>query len=82
MPVKFRKMTKRTINKKIGSIINQYRKELEARGIKVKKILLYGSYARGKARKDSDLGYTEEELAQTQKGTFLYDEVLSQCQEF
>jgi len=55
MPVKFRKMTKRTINKKIVSIINQYRKELEARGIKVKKILLYGSYARGKARKDSDI---------------------------
>ena len=43
------------MDKEVISIINQYRKELEARGIKVKKILLYGSYARGKARKDSDI---------------------------
>jgi len=37
------------------NIITKYRSKLEARGIRVKKIILYGSHASGKAREDSDL---------------------------
>jgi len=37
------------------SIIVEYRSKLEARGIRVKRIILYGSHASGKAREDSDL---------------------------
>ena len=37
------------------TIINEYRDRLEALGVEVKKIILYGSYAAGTARKDSDL---------------------------
>ena len=36
-------------------IIVEYKNKLEARGIKVKKIILYGSHASGTAREDSDL---------------------------
>ena len=36
-------------------VIAEYRKKLEALGIKVKKIILYGSYASGTDREDSDL---------------------------
>ena len=37
------------------TIINEYRDRLESLGVEVKKIILYGSYASGTARKDSDL---------------------------
>jgi predicted nucleotidyltransferase len=37
------------------SIITDYRSKLEAKGIEVKKIILYGSHASGEARADSDL---------------------------
>ena len=37
------------------SIIAKYKEILEAQGINVKKIILYGSHATGKAREDSDL---------------------------
>jgi len=36
-------------------IISEYRDKLESLGIKVKKIILYGSHAFENARKDSDL---------------------------
>ena len=36
-------------------IIAQYKERLESLGIKVRKIILYGSHATGNAREDSDL---------------------------
>ena len=36
-------------------IIAQYKEKLETMGIRVKKIILYGSHASGEAREDSDL---------------------------
>jgi len=36
-------------------IIDEYRKKLESMGIRVKKIILYGSHASGTAREHSDL---------------------------
>lgn len=43
------------MDKEIYSIITDYKRRLEDSGIKVKKIILYGSFARGKAREDSDI---------------------------
>ncbi len=43
------------MDSEIYIIIAEYRKRLEARGIKVKKLMLYGSYASGNAREHSDL---------------------------
>jgi hypothetical protein len=43
------------MDKKVARIIIRYRQGLEALGIKVKRILLYGSYARGNPRPDSDM---------------------------
>jgi uncharacterized protein len=39
----------------IEVIINKYRDALEALGIRPEKIILYGSYAKGTAREDSDI---------------------------
>ena len=39
----------------VYNTITEYRKRLEARGIRIKKIILYGSHITGKASKDSDL---------------------------
>jgi len=44
-----------SMDKEIHSIITEYRRKLETSGIKVKKIILYGSYASGGAREDSDI---------------------------
>jgi predicted nucleotidyltransferase len=43
------------MDKEISRLIKEYQQELEASGVKVKKIILYGSYASGKAGKDSDI---------------------------
>ena len=43
------------MDKEIYSIIAKYKQKLEDSGVKVKKIILYGSYAWGKAREDSDI---------------------------
>ncbi|HHT9155594.1 MAG TPA: nucleotidyltransferase domain-containing protein [Candidatus Tripitaka sp. YC43] len=43
------------MDKEIHSIITEYRRKLETSGIKVKKIILYGSYASGEARENSDI---------------------------
>ena len=40
---------------KIEGIIKKYRQELEKLGIKPEKIILYGSYAKGSPRQDSDI---------------------------
>jgi predicted nucleotidyltransferase len=43
------------MDKEISRLIKQYQLELEALGVKVKKIILYGSHALGKAGKESDI---------------------------
>lgn len=98
------------MDKAISRIIKDYKGILEGMGIRVKKIILYGSYALGSSRDYSDidlvvisddfekmdlwerltllgragamlkksveaLGYTEEEFASEDGGTFIGDEV-------
>ncbi len=48
-------MVKKTIKKEIKNIVLEYRKRIENSGIPVERMVLFGSYARGKARKDSDI---------------------------
>ena len=43
------------MDREIYTIIAEYRNKLEARGIRVKKLMLYGSHASGNAREHSDL---------------------------
>jgi len=43
------------MDKTIYTIINEYKQKLYSLGIRVKKIILYGSYAKGEAREDSDI---------------------------
>ena len=43
------------MDKEIHLIITKYKQNLEALGIKVKKIIIFGSYASGKAQKESDI---------------------------
>lgn len=43
------------MDKKVNHIINQYRKNLEAMGINIKKVILYGSHASGKGKEESDI---------------------------
>lgn len=43
------------MDKEVYHVITQYKEKLEALGIKVKRIFLYGSHALGKAREDSDI---------------------------
>lgn len=43
------------MDKEIYRIITEYRQKLEAVGIRVKKIILYGSHASGNARSESDI---------------------------
>ena len=48
-------MVKKTIKKEIKNIVLEYRKRIENSGIPVERMVVFGSYARGKARKDSDI---------------------------
>ncbi len=41
--------------RKIEGIIEKYKEELRKLGINVEKVILYGSYARGTFREDSDI---------------------------
>lgn len=43
------------MDSEISRIVNEYRQKLESLGIGVKRIILYGSYATGKAVEDSDI---------------------------
>ncbi|OGL44804.1 MAG: hypothetical protein A2W05_00625 [Candidatus Schekmanbacteria bacterium RBG_16_38_10] len=43
------------MDRKIYLIITKYKQNLEALGIKVKKIILYGSYVSGKIKEESDI---------------------------
>ena len=44
-----------SIDKEVYKVIDEYKQRLEEMGINVKKIILYGSHATGKAREDSDI---------------------------
>ena len=48
-------MAKKTINKKIIEKVNQFRKTIEAAGLPVEKMVVFGSQAKGNATKDSDI---------------------------
>ena len=48
-------MAKKTIKKEIRKIALQYRRTVEDAGIPIEKMLVFGSYARGNAREDSDI---------------------------
>ncbi len=39
----------------VKKIVHEYIKILATKGIRVERVILYGSYARGKERKDSDI---------------------------
>ena len=43
------------MDKEMLDTIKQYKKNLEALGVRAKKIIIYGSYASGNAKTDSDL---------------------------
>lgn len=43
------------MDKEIHLIISEYRQKLEALGVKVQKIILYGSHTSGRAKEDSDI---------------------------
>jgi len=43
------------MDKKVNKIINQYRKNLEAMGVKIRKLIIYGSHASGKSKEESDI---------------------------
>lgn len=48
-------MAKKTSLEKIKKNIKEYIQILEADGFPIKKVILYGSYAKGTSRKDSDI---------------------------
>jgi len=43
------------VDKKITKTLKEFKSALEAEGIKVKRIILFGSYVRGRARRESDI---------------------------
>jgi hypothetical protein len=43
------------MDKEIAFVIKEYKKNLENLGIKAKKIIIFGSYANGVPKKDSDI---------------------------
>lgn len=43
------------MDNEISRIVSEYKQNLEALGIKVKKVILYGSHATGEAKEDSDI---------------------------
>ncbi len=43
------------MDKEISRIVSEYKQNLEALGIKVEKVILYGSHATGEAKEDSDI---------------------------
>ncbi len=43
------------MDKEITHLIKEYQQKLESSGVRVKKIIIYGSHASGKSGKDSDI---------------------------
>ena len=48
-------MVKKTINKNIINTVKKFRTAIETIGIPVEKMILFGSYAKGNARANSDI---------------------------
>ncbi len=48
-------MVKKTINKKIIEKVNKFRETIEAAGVPVEKMVVFGSQAKGGATEDSDI---------------------------
>ena len=72
-------MAKKTIKKEIRKIALQYRSKVEDAGIPIEKMLVFGSYARGNARKDSDIDICivspklgKDEMAESSRLNFLH----------
>jgi predicted nucleotidyltransferase len=62
-------MVKKTINKNIIDTVKKFRAAIETAGIPVEKMILFGSYAKGTARTNSDI-----DIAVVSKN-FGYDDV-------
>lgn len=62
-------MVKKTINKNIIDTVKRFRTAIETAGIPVEKMILFGSYAKGTARVNSDI-----DIAVVSKN-FGYDDV-------
>lgn len=48
-------MVKKTVNKNILNIVKKFRTAVESAGIPVEKMILFGSYAKGLAKSNSDI---------------------------
>lgn len=48
-------MATKPLKKEIKKLVQQYRLRVKDAGIPVEKVIVFGSYARGNARKDSDI---------------------------
>ena len=66
------------LRKEIREVVLQYRRNVENAGIPIEKMVLFGSYARGNARKDSDIDICvvspklgKNEMAEASKLNFL-----------
>ena len=71
-------MAKKTITKEIKKIALQYRRNIENAGIPIEKMVVFGSYARGNARQDSDIDICvvspklgKDEIAEASRLNFL-----------
>jgi len=71
-------MAKKAIKEEIKKTILQYRRNIENAGIPIEKMVVFGSYARGNAREDSDIDICvvspklgKDEMAEASKLNFL-----------
>ena len=71
-------MVKKTIKKEIKNVAHKYKLRLKKAGIPVEHIIIFGSYARGTEKKDSDIDICvvspilgKDEMAELGKLSFL-----------
>lgn len=71
-------MARKTIKKEIKKIVLEYRLKVKNAGIPVERMIVFGSQARGNARKDSDIDvcvvspkFGKDEMAESSKLNFL-----------
>lgn len=72
-------MAKKTIKKELKNILLQYWEKIEESGIPVERMVLFGSYARGNEREDSDIDICvvspklgKDEMAEMSQLNFLH----------